>query len=61
MEKIFVWNGYEMEKFYYGYGMKEILQNKIRKNRLPFHSIACPAKHYYSLKTREKENRKAAI
>ena len=32
--KFLVWSGYEME---------EILQHGIWKNRLPFHSIACPA------------------
>ena len=36
-----VWNG----KFlvWNGCGMEEILQNGIWKNRIPFHSIACPA------------------
>ena len=33
-EKFLVWNGCNMEK---------ILRNGIRKNRLSFHSMACPA------------------
>ena len=43
--KILVWNGIWNGKFlvWNGYGMEEILQYGIWKNRLPFHSIACPA------------------
>ena len=39
-KKILVWNG----KFlvWNGYGMEEILQYRIWKNRLTFHSIARP-------------------
>ena len=35
-----VWNGNFL--VWNGYGMEEILQYGIWKNRLPFHSIACP-------------------
>ena len=44
-KKILVWNGIRNGKFlvWNGYGMEEILQHGIWKNRLPFHSIACPA------------------
>ena len=40
--KFLVWNGY---------GMEEILQYGIWKNRLPFHSIACPGRRigFYSV------------
>ena len=42
--KILVWIGIRNEKFlvWNEYGTEEILQYGIWKNRLPFHSIACP-------------------
>ena len=39
--KKLIWNGKYL--VWNGYGMEEVLQNGIWKNRLPFHSIACPA------------------
>ena len=42
-KKILAWNGIWNGKFlvWNGYGMEEILQYEIWKNRLPFHSIVC--------------------
>ena len=55
---ILVWNG--NFSVWNGYGMAEILQYGIWKNRLPFHSIACPAgsllpKIYSAAQTSEAE------
>ena len=44
-KKILVWNGIWSGRFlvWNGNEMEENCQNGIRKNRLPFHSIPCPA------------------